>query len=367
MTITFGFEAEFTDGADRVIHALTAAGFAMQPEGSGGTRGLHGYHCDCGGCRDLIGNPFRAQRDSSCGGEIISGIFRADDWDRATECMHALQEAALDTDAGIDTRCGMHVHIGATDTTELASPEALTMSWLGVEPLLWEHVAGAAWAGRRGSQNNLLSTAILDRMQNDRIWDNYGIYPRAENEMDGLDDAVKEEYVRRFKIHLQSMGWDRHCDLARAQHGGLYEMRIFNATRVAWRIELACRLSVALAHPEVAAVFADKTDWWLFNQRSQLGNRMQALRNGYRRVSRSYSRRSEAPLQASLPVPFDLFMDTLTDFDERLGELLQKQTGYARARKQIGVHRGAISNVADLSGFRHAEVLALMNGGTSDG
>lgn len=358
---TFGYELEFTDGADRLIQNLTDNGYARQPPREG--RGLHGYHCDCGACSDLMGTRFRAQRDSSCGGEVISGVFFSTDWDTATDCMHALQEAALDVDAVIDPRCGMHVHIGDADGEEVAEAGTLAMAWLGLEPLLWEHVAGAAWAQRRGTQNHLLSSAIVDRMQVSRVWERNSLYPVAERDLNAMPEPFKEEYVEAFRLELGRMSWDRHCDLARASHGGLYEMRIFNATRVAWRIELACRLSVALSHPDVAQVFADKTNWWLFEQRAQLGNRMTALRNGYRRQGRQYSG-IDRPLQANLPISFEFFMETLGDFDERLVELISKQTGYVAARKAVGVERLRlpIGNGVDMSAWRHDEVLAVLNG-----
>jgi hypothetical protein len=356
---TFGFEAEFVNGPDRVIQALTERGYAQQTPSGSSRSGLHGYHCDCSSCSDLYGVRFRAQRDSSCGGEIISGIFDSDHWDVATDCMHALQEAALDVDATIDTSCGMHVHIGSIDGTELAVPSILSMAWLGLEPILWEHVAGSAWARRRGSQNNLLSSAMLEHMMCSPIWNRYDVYPRDELDLDNTSATFREAYVAAFRNMLESMRWDRHCDLARAAHGGVYEIRIFNATRVAWRIELACRLSVALCDPEVAGHFAEKTDRFLFGQEAQLGTRMKTLRNGYRRQGRAY--RDDAPLQAVLPITIDDFMDTLTDFDETLGELLRKQTGYTAARKAVGIVQGQIGNTLDPNLWNHSAVLAALN------
>jgi hypothetical protein len=354
---TFGFEAEFSSGVDRLITLLTERGFARQEDGR-----LHGYHCDCTGCRALHSVPFRAQRDSSCGGEIISGIFSDDQWPRATEAMHALQEAALDVDASIDMNCGMHVHIGGDD---IASTLTLPMAWLGLEPILWEHVADGAWGRRRGSQNVLLSQSIVDMMYNSRLWERYGRYPCAEADLDAEGPELQREYAIDFHQKLSQMSWDRHCDLALAGHGGVYEMRIFNATRVAWRIELACRLAVALSDPDVAQRFCDKTEEWLFGGRRTLGTRMQSLRQGYRRSGRQYSSREMPPLLADLPISFDDFMGEMRDFDDRLGELLVKQTGYSAARRQIGPMRGAISNDVRVDAWNHGSVLAVMAGTTT--
>lgn len=353
---TFGFEAEFTSGADRLINLLTERGYAQQPE-----ERLHAYHCDCTNCHDLLGVPFRAQRDSSCGGEVISGIFNDGDWEHATECMYAFQEAALDVDATIDERCAIHVHIGNSDGDDLAIPNILSMSWLGVEPLLWEHVATGAWARRRSSFNALVSTAVLDQVANSGVWGRHELYPMEERQLDATSSEFQRAYIAEFRNQLTRMRWDRHADLATATHGGIYEMRIFNATRVAWRIELACRLSVALADPTVAEHFATQTEEWLFDGRASLGTRMGQLRNGFRRSGRQYSAREERPLLQSLPISLDDFIATMRDFDEQLGDLLVKQTGYTASRKQIGVMRGAIGNTLDMSGWNHDQVLAALN------
>lgn len=355
---TFGFELEFSGGVLELIHELTERGYANQT----GDR-LHGYHCDCGYCADLHGIKFRAQRDSSCSGEIISGIFTDGDWPAAVDAMQALQDAALDTDAALSLTCGMHVHIGNTDGDEIAPYGQLSMGWLGIEPLLWEHVAGSVWAHRRGDQNTLLSKMVVETMQASRFWDRHDVYPTHERDLGLLSTSVQEAYVENFRALLDSMAWDRHCDLARASHGGIYEMRIFNATRVAWRIEMACRLSVALVDPEVAEHFATATNRYLFGQIEQLPNRMMALRNGYRLAGRQYRDAFERPLQQILPVTMEDFMATLSDFDPRLGELLSKQTGYATARRAAGPSIGTVSNVADRSRWNHEAVLAAMSPG----
>lgn len=349
---TFGFETEFASGADLLIAALYERGFAAQQDGR-----LHSYHCDCTTCRALHSVTFRAQRDSSCGGEIISGIFTDENWQGAVDSMYALQEAALDVDAAIDMHCGMHVHIGGED---IANTEHLGMAWLGLEPLLWEHVADGAW-GRRRNSNVLLSTMICDVMQSDRVWERHDLYPVPERQLGTCPDQFVREYQNALRYRLQGMGWDRHCDLALAGHGGTYEFRIFNATRVAWRIELACRLSVAICQPDIAEHFANQTEEWLFGG-AEFGGRMQALRQGYRRSGRQYSTREIPPLLADLPISFDDFMAVMRDHDERLGELLAKQTGYSAARRSVGPMRTVISNATATAGWNHDQVLAAMAG-----
>lgn len=350
---TFGFETEFAANANELIADLTRKGLAAQDR-------LHGYHCDCTGCADLTDITFRGQRDSTCNGEIISKVFSTGNWQEATDAMWELQESALDVDAALTTTCGLHVHIGDTDGSNLAAPAQLSMAWLGIEPLLWDHVAGAAWVGRRGDQNMLVSEAVLSMMLRSNIWDRHGRWISQESELDDMPAALQRDYMVHFERALNNMTWDRHSDLARAGHGGTYEVRIFNATRVAWRIEMACRLAVALCDQNVAVTFAEPTREWLFGGAAPLGQRMMALRSGLRRPGRQY-RRGEAPLIANPPVTFETFMDVLTEHDDRLGELLRKQTGYAAARREVGLVRRGIAN--DLaSEWNHEAVLAALGG-----
>ena len=351
---TFGFETEFYTNVAELITELSRKELAAADR-------LHPYHCDCDSCADLETTVFRAQRDSSCGGEIISKVFSTDDWDEATGAMFELQESALDVDASISTSCGLHIHLGNTDGSTLAQSELLSLAWLGVEPHLWDHVAGAAWAGRRGDQNALVSTAVLNQMMmGSGLWERHGRWISQESELDDMSFDLRRDYATSLQRRLEQMTWDRHSDLARAGHGGTYEVRIFNATRVAWRIEMACRLAVALVDPAVASVFAEPTREFLFGDLNHLGRQMMHLRRGLRRGGRQYQL-NEAPIIANPPVTFETFMEVLNDHDERLGELLRKQTGYTAARKQVGLVRNAISNDLD-DRWNHEAVLAAMQG-----
>lgn len=350
MPRTFGFEAEFINHVPELIEALSDAGFANQR----GDR-AHQYHCSCDTCIDLHGVVFRAQRDSSCGGEIISGLFfdTPEGWERAQLAMEALQECALDVDAAVDTRCGMHVHLGWASTSRFpdapelrpddwAQARAVTLAWIAMEPLLWEHIAGSVWAGRRSNFNANVSSQLIAMMQNNmRLW--VDRYPVEERRLHELGSSWNSLYKDEFIEACSNMQWDRHSDFARATHGGVYEFRIFNATRSAWRTELACRLSVAMSKRDFVQPFADKMEEWLFGGTlRRRATRLQSMRNGYR--TRSPGDRAWC-LVDDLPLTLEEIVDGFRAADDRLGDLIDKQVAYQHARKDLPAIVGlAIAN-----------------------
>lgn len=368
MPRSFGFEAEFTGEVGALIRELTSAGLAHQGER------LHGYHCDCEPCTDLWNYKFRAQRDSSCGGEIISGLFfdTEEGWEVATNAMQVLQEAALEVDAGMSMNCGMHVHLGwapmqrfapANMPGDWAQPERLTMAWLGLEPLLWEYVAGSVWAAPRGS-NERVSAMILGLMHADySLWE--GRRVRLEGELEPMGRTFMDAWKERFLFYARNMSWDRHADLARAGHGGSYEVRIFNASRTAWRTEMACRLSVALSKADVVEQFAEPFEEWLWSgalaardSKLHLMSRSGRIPN-VNRTDPSDPRRMISP---DWPITLDQMKAIFRESDPRLGDLLDKQVAYQVARKEVPLPHPSILAVRnEIIVPGHDQVLARLN------
>jgi hypothetical protein len=289
--------------------------------------------------------------------------------------MYQLQESALDVDAGVDLRCGMHVHLGwapndpgmlEDQPTDWVREQTLTMAWLGLEPLLWEHVAGSVWARRRSS-NQLVSANMIISMQTDPgLWD--GRYPCDESRLHELGVAFNRRWMKRFLEKAEMMRWDRHADLARAGHGGFYEFRIFNASRSAWRTELACRLSVAMSKQEVMAEFADRFDEWLWDDDLvERSRRLALLVQGGRSGDLTSTQRRNGinpSIDENWPITLDVLMEVFRGADERLGDLLDKQVAYQGARRLSDMPRLAglvISNdVGDIPGHdRVKEILGI--------
>lgn len=375
MPRSFGFEAEFASAnVPDLMRALTDRGFANQRE-----ERVHQYHCGCDNCRDLHGTPFRGQRDSSCGGEVISGIFfdTPEGWDRAQAAMQALQDSALDVDATVDMRCGMHVHLGWAQSQtgpfrdqerppdDWAGRRSLTLAWLAFEPLLWEYMVGSVWAERR-SFNSAVSSCLVNQLRGDyELWpDGYPVEERYFNlrpaDWNGL-------YKEHFERCCDDMAWDRHADLAMASHGGYYEFRIFNATRSAWRTELACRLSVLMSKRDFVQPIADRMERWLFPDDLQLrAERLWTMRHGFRERAHLTRQQQREGMTAPYRIASDLVMSldeavsAFREGDEQLGGLLDKQIAYQQARRTTGFQLSGlvVSNNIDVPG--HGQVRELL-------
>ncbi len=237
---TFGFEVEFAQGVERALPILAREGLLLDGE-------LHRYHCDCSWC-DNWDNPLRAQTDSSCGGEIISGIFDTCNWEYALETMDRLCRALDEADVAVSSQCGLHVHIGNIN-------EDLPRTYLGVEHLMTTIVAPGAF-DRRRTMNRTLHQAARNLLRNEtdhtvsgglRWKRRWGAW------MDSCCTSSPDEALDSLLV--EAIGEDRHVDFNRDVHRTrTSEVRVFNGTRVPWRIELACRLSVALV--ELSDVFS---------------------------------------------------------------------------------------------------------------
>ncbi|HVE28370.1 MAG TPA: hypothetical protein VNC22_23345 [Sporichthya sp.] len=368
MPRSFGFEAEFMSEVPALIGELTERGLARQ-EGR-----LHGYHCDCDDCSDIWNVTFRAQRDSSCGGEIISGLFfdTPGGWERAIHAMEALQEAALDVDASTAMMCGMHVHLGWAPQVrgqnhlppdDWTPSKTMTEAWLALEPILWEYIAGSVWAQRRG--NNERVSALLMMMQH-QDWEMWGDTLVCMEDMLGeKSKTFNLKWRRGFETKMEMMYWDRHADLARAGHGGFYEVRIFNASRAAWRTEMACRLSVALSKVEVAEQFAEIfREWAWVDDLHERARRLWLLAGGgyIPNPQRTEAHHRRHVLSPDWPLTLERTIEIFGSADERLGALLDKQATYQSvAGDQWSELRGLhVRNGITVPG--HDKVLAALGG-----
>jgi hypothetical protein len=251
---TFGFEAEFMGNVDAVIAALTNDGYARQSA-------MHSYHCRCEECSFDSNNTFRAQTDSSCGGEIISGVFHANDMETARAAMEALQEAAVSSDAEPGEQAGFHVHVGIERLDTNGRADAL---WAF---LRWEEVLGGLCATGRFPVVRPFNHRMVDLLGCVRlktILDGIGVWPTL---------LAREPWYSRYGDMPMSPSWcEEHLDadvLGQAKltyldaayevdrHGWLnvstrghatFEYRLFNSTRAAWRMEMYCRVALLMVN-----------------------------------------------------------------------------------------------------------------------
>jgi hypothetical protein len=224
---TFGFELELASGADAMVAVLHEAG--LLPEAR-----LHRYHCDCDWCRDWT-RPLRAQTDSTVQGELISGVFSGATLDDAWDLLATLESAAVQTSAQISERCGIHVHVGhrgaAIRPTEFVRT---ARRYCAVE----EHLIRTLAPGRFASKRQMNRT-VLEAL---RYW----------RDMAGVTSI---DFTAPWNTVLGAANFDRHLDL-NFDHGrtGTTEFRLWNASLMSWRVELAVRLSCFLAEDHGAWV-----------------------------------------------------------------------------------------------------------------
>lgn len=227
---TFGFEAEFGTNIATLATAMHDAELI-------GMRDPHPWHCSCDNCHFGSDNPYpyRAQTDSSCGGEIISSVHDTSNWALARAHMLDLERLAWSLDVEPSLDAGFHVHVGIP-ATSTNWPD-----WQGRLPLVfaqWEDVlvelAGGRWPEMR-SFNHSIVPAVA------RFEDYWRTY-RQESRGDYTLQDVRNYFY-------DSDNLSRHSTINFSTNHGTIEFRLWNSTRVAWRMELWCRLSVLLTDP----------------------------------------------------------------------------------------------------------------------
>lgn len=253
---TFGFEAEFHDNVAPLMAGLHARGLTATDE-------MHSYHCRCEMCDFETGGVFRGQHDSSCGGEVISHVFSTDNMDEAVSAMTSLQAVAVDVDAEPSLAAGFHVHIGnaefGRDRYALADAMWAYLRWEG-----WlGTVASGRWPEVRGF--NVSNRSILSGCgayeAGEAGWgsDEWGESGFTFNGPDCIQQAEEEfsdaglAQVKRFAYHWIGGDEERHLWLnLQTRNRKTWEFRLWNSTRVAWRMELFSRLSALFLNKDAA-------------------------------------------------------------------------------------------------------------------
>lgn len=254
---TFGFELEFEAGAPEVAqHLYSNHGDLI------GSDNLHSYHCDCETC-DLNGDdPFllRAQNDSSCSGELISSVL--DHIDQARPVFEAVQEAAWEVDAVPGMNSGMHVHVGMANW-RYTSSDRMPQAEMFYQWLRWEKVFAKIGQGRfdqmRGfnqTKRDQFSYQIErgfywgDDSHRNRNIDKFylGGWSAWFEAVESLEREVRDNLL--LEMIQVSREHDRHSFLATHTRHNTWEFRLWNSTRVAWRMELFVELSRLFVSPE---------------------------------------------------------------------------------------------------------------------
>lgn len=330
----FGFELEYASGVAAMIPALNASGLMA-------TTYPHDYHCQCHQCqfteidqsyedddsgewveRGTPAADLRCQRDSTADGEFITRIL--DDFDDLDLITNTLTAAATDQAATTSSRCGLHVHVDTMathfdegrDQRQLIVPAA----YLAFERYFTEIVAPGSSIRKRDMNSTLMQAT------RQYISDSYG-RNGGDQWLDwgrGQVDTMLREAIAR----------DRHVDLNFSRRHSTWEFRVFNATNAPWRIELACRLSVAFveAAPELREAVESAvrgSDLWPAGCDSPWGE-----------IVRPAFSELPAPHPTKRPiVPMSDFIDILCGVDPDLRPLIDRQANFMLTRfaKQVEV------------------------------
>lgn len=209
---------------------------------------MHGWHCDCPICSDDDGAgwPFKVQRDSTVDGEVISRVFTVEEWPTALDAMRGLQEAAVEVDAEPGLNAGLHVHVAAPRGERNVARAFLAF-------VAWEDALYMLAQGR---------FAYL-RDMNRRVLADVCSYLYSMGELLGRGDRLRlgrdkvqalverartgDDYAMAYDLWQMHYDADRHSHLSVNTRFATWEFRIWNSTRSAWRMELACRLACAWA------------------------------------------------------------------------------------------------------------------------
>jgi hypothetical protein len=224
--ITFGFEAEFQENVPALVTALHEEGLVADDE-------MHAYHCRCESCDFDSRWTYRAQTDSSCGGEVISQIFDSSNISTAVEAMQSLERAAIETDAEPSLGAGFHVHVDWRQLRERNLADDALWAYLRWEATLGELVARGRWPDVRGF--NLSLRRVVQGFDIDGT--------------DTFDAWALSELKHEVRCYVNE-DEDRHLWLNFNTRGRrTWEFRLFNSTRVAWRMEMYARLALLFVTP----------------------------------------------------------------------------------------------------------------------
>ena len=241
----FGFELEFENNAQALATVLASTTAIEGEDTIIGDSALHSYHCECGICET---HPFRMQRDSSCSGELISNIFTSIHDIRPY--LHEIQEACFTADAEPGLTAGLHVHVdkgrGASQQSQHEHARRF-WQWVRFEPAFIRIAFGRFDRLREFNQStrsqfaNFLTYAYgFDEAR--RIVRHEHDWVAALHELlTSMDEEDRD--ITLLDLYAFSQDWDRHGNLATRTRHNTWEFRIWNSTRVAWRMELFIQLS----------------------------------------------------------------------------------------------------------------------------
>lgn len=321
----FGFESEWEQGAvDLVSHLHRTTNYIRTAE-------PHRYHCTCLDCiidtsqsEEELDDPdnfiiadLRAQRDSTCSGEIVSRPFLT--MDEARPVFQAIEQGAVEVDAVPGLNSGWHVHVDITHLT----PEERHRAF-GIY-VLWEQIV-IGYAAGRWSYVRDMNTSVLNMLNPflrdwRRQFENNGTLPLGSDDPAILpflllraDDNTRTSYLR--SLHETHRGNDRHSYLSNRTRFSTWEFRLWNSTRSAWRMELWCEMSRLFTNMEFVNALmtfpyfeANTSTGWMYDRPSAHAFMLQTLSSlGHDRVAELLDRQEDYLITRAYDAPTELLV-----------------------------------------------------------
>lgn len=224
----FGIECEVHFGAADVIGEL-------------GLDGMHEYHCHCSDCDPFrTGGDWTCQEDCTADGEFISRVLTYGT-ERAERAIDTLANALLHGRAGHSTGQGLHVHVSNDGLATNADWVRFWRLWFR-----YENDVNRLAAGKYGAVRNYNAYVSFQEVVG-------GANDRRTTEGKAFWDGAPED------CHQMGQPYGRGQINPHTGHDTL-EFRIWNATRVGWRIHLAVGVSVAMVEAATQGVLVAKDD-----------------------------------------------------------------------------------------------------------
>lgn len=216
--MNFGFELELRSNARPVVADLHSRGVCAVER-------LHAYHCDCPDC-DYANDRylFTAQADCTVDGEMISKIltYGSDEHYRAVD---EVTSAMVRHNAKVHGDTGLHVHVGKDAFSTRRQRRIL----FRLMARYWQELSELAAGGQDAVRG----------------------YNRPPSPPESaLTAGSRPQFYAEGPFRWSSTDFP-HTGSWLANKENTYEFRLWNATRAAWRVNLAIGLSVAMTRAAV--------------------------------------------------------------------------------------------------------------------
>lgn len=214
MARRFGFECEVARGATATLEILAGQGLTASEY-------LHEYHCRCGDCDPFHPDYlFHGQEDCTADGEIITSVLEYGS-DRADRAFSSLSAALTTARADVSTGQGLHVHVETDDLSPAAKVRAQRLFFR------YQQDIGELAGARFGEVRSYNEPVCVPGYWASEFWTG------------NPEHGPVAHWLRGMWLNCGSPTW---------------EFRLWNATRVEWRMRMAVAVSVAIIEAAAAGV-----------------------------------------------------------------------------------------------------------------